>query len=61
MGTAARKPESAKAPRGTRQEVVGAPAHRVVESVDGTLHSHPRPVRSANRVCRWKMAARSFH
>ena len=43
MSTAARKPESAQTPRATYQDVLDAPAHRVAEIVDGTLHTHPRP------------------
>ena len=30
-------------PRATYQDVLDAPAHRVAEIVDGTLHTHPRP------------------
>ena len=29
--------------RATYQDVLDAPAHRVAEIVDGTLHAHPRP------------------
>ena len=29
--------------RATYQDVLDAPAHRVAEIVDGTLHTHPRP------------------
>ena len=42
-GTAARRNEPAPNPRATYQEVLDAPAHRVAEIVDGTLHTHPRP------------------
>ena len=34
---------SAPARRATYQDVLDAPAHRVAEIVDGTLHTHPRP------------------
>ena len=30
-------------PRATYQDVLDAPAHRVAEIVDGTLHTYPRP------------------
>ena len=30
-------------PRATYQDVLDAPAHRVAEIIDGTLHTHPRP------------------
>ena len=43
VGTAARGGESAPIPRATYQDVLDAPAHRVAEVVDGTLHTHPRP------------------
>ena len=43
MSTVARKPESTEIPRATYQDVLDAPAHRVAEIVDGTLHTHPRP------------------
>ena len=40
----ARRGESAApARRATYQDVLDAPAHRVAEIVDGTLHTHPRP------------------
>ncbi len=42
-GAATRKHEPAAAPRATYQDVLDAPAHRVAEIVDGTLHTHPRP------------------
>ena len=42
-GTAVRRGESAATPRATYQDVLDAPAHRVAEIVDGTLHTHPRP------------------
>ncbi len=42
-GTAARKHASAAVPRATYQDVLDAPAHRVAEIIDGTLHTHPRP------------------
>ena len=35
--------ESEANPRATYQDVLDAPAHRVAEIVDGTLHTHPRP------------------
>ena len=37
--------DSASAPvrRATYQDVLDAPAHRVAETVDGTLHTRPRP------------------
>ena len=41
--TALRRDESAAPPRATYQDVLDAPAHRVAEIVDGTLHVHPRP------------------
>ena len=42
MTTVARKPESTPDPvRGTYQDVLDAPAHRVAEIVDGALHTHP--------------------
>ena len=34
---------AAPARRATYQDVLDAPAHRVAEIVDGTLHTHPRP------------------
>ena len=43
VGTTARRGESAAVPRATYQDVLDAPAHRVAEIVDGTLHTHPRP------------------
>ncbi len=43
MSPAARKPEPTQAPRATYQDVLDAPAHRVAEIVEGTLHTHPRP------------------
>ena len=44
MPTAARNPEPTPGPaRATYQDVLDAPAHRVAEIVDGTLHTHPRP------------------
>ena len=39
--TAERK--SLQPPRATYQDVLGAPAHRVAEIIDGTLYTHPRP------------------
>ena len=41
MSSAARKPMQTS--RATYQDVLDAPAHRVVEVVDGTLYTHPRP------------------
>ena len=41
--TATRRGQSAARPRATYQDVLDAPAHRVAEIVDGTLHTHPRP------------------
>ena len=41
--TAPRPDASAASPRATYQDVLDAPAHRVAEIVDGTLHTHPRP------------------
>ena len=35
--------EPAASRRATYQDVLDAPAHRVAEIVDGTLHTHPRP------------------
>ena len=43
MSTAVLKPESAQPLRATYQDVLDAPAHRVAEIVDGTLHTQPRP------------------
>ena len=43
MAGTARKHEPAAAPRATYQDVLDAPAHRVAEIIDGTLHTHPRP------------------
>ena len=37
-------------PRATYQDVLDAPAHRVAEIVDGTLHTHPRPAPLHARV-----------
>ena len=42
-GTAPRGGEFATPPRATYQDVLDAPAHRVAEIVNGTLHTHPRP------------------
>ena len=42
-GTAARRDKSDASPRATYQDVLDAPAHRVAEIVDGTLHTQPRP------------------
>ena len=41
--TAVHDSASATARRATYQDVLDAPAHRVAEIVDGTLHTHPRP------------------
>ena len=41
--TAVHDSASAPARRATYQDVLDAPAHRVAEIVDGTLHTHPRP------------------
>ena len=41
--TAARRGTSDASPRATYQDVLDAPAHRVAEIVDGTLHTQPRP------------------
>ena len=41
--TAVQDSASAPARRATYQDVLDAPAHRVAEIVDGTLHTHPRP------------------
>ena len=41
--TVPRRGQSGARPRATYQEVLDAPAHRVAEIVDGTLHTHPRP------------------
>ena len=41
--TATRGGESAPRSRATYQDVLDAPAHRVAEIVEGTLHTHPRP------------------
>ena len=44
MNAAAAAPDLPEAtPRATYQDVLDAPAHRVAEIVDGTLHTHPRP------------------
>ena len=43
MSTTARKPGSRPTPRATYQDVLDAPAHRVAEIIEGTLHTHPRP------------------
>ena len=40
---AARRGTSDAPPRATYQDVLDAPAHRVAEIVDGTLHTQPRP------------------
>ena len=42
-GVATRRRETAPVPKATYQDVLDAPAHRVAEIVDGTLHTHPRP------------------
>ena len=42
-GTAPRHVAPAGRRRATYQDVLDAPAHRVAEVVDGTLHTHPRP------------------
>ena len=42
--------ESVPAPRATYQDVLDAPAHRIAEIVDGTLHTHPRPAMSHARA-----------
>ena len=39
--SAAHKHDSTR--RATYQDVLDAPAHRVAEIIDGTLHTHPRP------------------
>ena len=41
--TATHRPGPARARRATYQDVLDAPAHRVAEIVDGTLHTQPRP------------------
>ena len=41
--TAARRDRSEAPARATYQDVLDAPAHRVAELVDGTLHTQPRP------------------
>ena len=43
MSTATRKPGSTATPRATYRDVLDAPAHRVAEIIEGTLHTHPRP------------------
>ena len=40
---AASRSEALAHRRATYQDVLDAPAHRVAEIVDGTLHTHPRP------------------
>ena len=40
---AAPRSEALARRRATYQDVLDAPAHRVAEIVDGTLHTHPRP------------------
>ena len=42
-GAASRRSRSEASPRATYQDVLDAPAHRVAEIVDGTLHTQPRP------------------
>ena len=42
--------ESVPVPRATYQDVLDAPAHRIAEIVDGTLHTHPRPAMSHARA-----------
>ena len=42
-GATARRGKSEAPPRATYQDVLDAPAHRVAEIVDGTLHTQPRP------------------
>ena len=42
--------ESTASRRATYQDVLDAPAHRVAEIVDGTLHTHPRPAPLHARV-----------
>ena len=41
-GAATRRGTSDASPRATYQDVLEAPAHRVAEIVDGTLHTQPR-------------------
>ena len=43
VGAAARRGESEAPRRATYRDVLDAPAHRVAEIVDGTLHTQPRP------------------
>ncbi len=43
VGAAARLGTADAARRATYQDVLDAPAHRVAEIVDGTLHTQPRP------------------
>ena len=43
MSSAAHKPKPMRTSRATYQDVLDAPAYRVAEIVDGTLHMHPRP------------------
>ena len=42
-GAAARRGKSEAPRRATYRDVLDAPAHRVAEIVDGTLHTQPRP------------------
>ena len=42
-GAALRHDVPSATARATYQDVLDAPAHRVAEIVDGTLHTHPRP------------------
>ena len=42
-GPTPQRGDSEAPPRATYQDVLDAPAHRVAEIVDGTLHTHPRP------------------
>ena len=39
----AQRSDTARPHRATYQDVLDAPAHRVAEIIDGTLHTHPRP------------------
>ena len=41
--TVPRRGRPAPPSRATYRDVLDAPAHRVAEIVDGTLHTHPRP------------------
>ena len=43
MSTVAHGREPTAPRRATYQDVLDAPAHRVAEIVEGTLHTHPRP------------------